>query len=89
MRVEIATLLLLSSTLLYTAEAQSSPQAIIIDTDLFGDVDDVGALAIANVLHNCGLAELKGVIVNTPSHFGAPAASVSVQALRHFPKQKL
>lgn len=51
-------------------------QAVIIDTDLMTDVDDVGALAIANVLHNCGLADLRGVAINTRSRYGALAASV-------------
>lgn len=69
-----ATLLLTSS--LSLVKVFASPQPIIIDTDLFGDVDDIGALAIANVLQNCGLADLKGVIINTPSEHGAPAASV-------------
>ncbi|EME39121.1 hypothetical protein DOTSEDRAFT_159290 [Dothistroma septosporum NZE10] len=40
------------------------------------DVDDVGALAVANVLHNCGLCDLRGVMVNTPSKYGALTASV-------------
>ena len=58
-------------------EPVNSRQPIIIDTDLFSDVDDVGALAVANILHNCGLADLKGVVLNTPSHYGPLAASVS------------
>jgi hypothetical protein len=53
-------------------------QPIIIDTDLFSDVDDVGALTIANVLHNCGLADLRGVVINSPSHYGALGASVRI-----------
>ncbi|KAI1465458.1 nucleoside hydrolase [Daldinia caldariorum] len=48
---------------------------VIIDTDLFSDVDDAGALAVANVLHNYGLADLRGVAVNTCSRYGALAAS--------------
>ena len=76
MRATITTALLLSSTFSFVAETFASRQPIIIDTDLFGDVDDVGALTIANVLHNCGLADLRGVIINTPSKYGAPAASV-------------
>jgi hypothetical protein len=59
----------------------SRGQPIIIDTDLFSDVDDVGALTIANVLHNCGLADLRGVVINSPSHYGASGASVRVYAL--------
>ncbi|EMC97468.1 hypothetical protein BAUCODRAFT_40059, partial [Baudoinia panamericana UAMH 10762] len=50
-------------------------QAIFVDTDILTDVDDVGALAIANVLHNCGLADLQGVAVNTHSRYGALAVS--------------
>lgn len=50
-------------------------KAIIIDTDIFGDVDDVGALAIANLLQNCGLADIRGVAINTHSKYGALAAS--------------
>ncbi|KAI2619269.1 nucleoside hydrolase [Hypoxylon sp. NC1633] len=49
---------------------------ILIDTDIFSDVDDVGSLAIANLLHNCGLADLRGVLVNTHSNYGALAVSV-------------
>ncbi|KAI1483537.1 nucleoside hydrolase [Daldinia eschscholtzii] len=49
---------------------------VVIDTDVFSDVDDVGALAVANVLHNYGLAELRGVAINTRSKYGALAVSV-------------
>lgn len=76
MRATVTTAILLSSTLSFVAETSASRQPIIIDTDLFGDVDDIGALTIANVLQNCGLADLRGVIINTPSMYGAPAASV-------------
>lgn len=60
-----------------TEHAIKGRQPIIIDTDLFSDVDDVGALTIANVLHNCGLADLRGIVINTPSQYGPLAASVS------------
>lgn len=80
MRVSIPTALLLPCCLVAASSAvKGHGQPIIIDTDLFGDVDDVGALTIANVLHNCGLADLRGIAINTPSQYGAPAASVSVQ----------
>ncbi|KAI0837552.1 nucleoside hydrolase [Hypoxylon sp. FL0890] len=49
---------------------------IIIDTDIFSDVDDVGSLAVANVLHSYGLADVRGVAINTHSKYGALAASV-------------
>ena len=51
-------------------------QAVIIDTDIMSDVDDVGALAVANILHNCGLADLRGIVVNTQSKYGALATNV-------------
>ncbi|KAJ9640555.1 hypothetical protein H2204_003183 [Knufia peltigerae] len=76
MRVSIPTALLLPCCLVAASSAvKGHGQPIIIDTDLFGDVDDVGALTIANVLHNCGLADLRGIAINTPSQYGAPAAS--------------
>lgn len=80
MRLAIPAAFLLSSTLAVATGAKGSGQPVIIDTDLFGDVDDVGALTIANVLHNCGLADLKGIAINTQSQYGAPAASVRVSS---------
>jgi hypothetical protein len=56
--------------------ANQSAKTVILDTDIFSDVDDVGALTVANVFHNCGLAKLAGVMVNTQSKWGALAASV-------------
>lgn len=66
----------LFASLVYASSRQHSRQAVIVDTDLFGDVDDVGALTIVNVLHNCGLADLRGIAINTHAKYGAPAASV-------------
>lgn len=53
------------------------PKPIIIDTDIFSDVDDIGALAVANTLHSCGMVDLRGVVINTDSEYGSLAASVS------------
>jgi hypothetical protein len=61
--------------------AITTKPSIIIDTDIFSGVDDVGALAIANVLHNCGLCDLKGVMINTKSQYGALATSVHILQL--------
>ena len=72
-------LLIFGSIVAFTVAAftkNHSRQPIIIDTDIFSDCDDVGALALANVLHNCGLADLRGIAINTPSKYGALAASV-------------
>lgn len=54
-------------------------QPVVIDTDIMSDVDDVGALTVANVLHNCGLADLRGIVINTHSQYGALAANVIPQ----------
>ncbi|KAL7624640.1 hypothetical protein AAE478_006209 [Parahypoxylon ruwenzoriense] len=59
-----------------TSNSNRRAKPIIIDTDIFSDVDDIGSLAVANVLHNCGLADLRGVAINTNSKYGALAASV-------------
>ena len=53
-----------------------SPKPIIIDPDIFSDVYDIGAIAVANTLHNCGKVDLRAVVINTPSEYGALAASV-------------
>jgi hypothetical protein len=52
------------------------PRPILIDTDIMSDVDDVGAITIANVLNNCGLADLRGIAINTHSKYGSLAANV-------------
>lgn len=79
-------LILAIQTVIKLALATEHPakrvQPVIIDTDLFSDVDDVGALTIANVLHNCGLADIRGIVINSPSQYGALAASVSKCALK-------
>lgn len=61
---------------LYASVVGSGRRTVIIDTDLFSDVDDVGSLAVANVLHKCGVVDMAGVAINTPSKYGALAASV-------------
>lgn len=67
---------LISASACHTINATTHKQQIIIDTDIFGDVDDVGALTVANVLQNCGLADIKGIVVDTSSRYGALAANV-------------
>lgn len=75
----LAILVLLSAT----ADCLSiglNPKPIIIDTDVFSDVDDIGAIAVANTLHSCGMVDLRAVIINTPSEYGALAVSVSTRS---------
>src|SRR3954452_6625895 len=47
------------------ARAEAAPVSLIVDTDIFSDADDVGALAIAHALQIRGEAKLIGVSVNT------------------------
>jgi hypothetical protein len=70
-------LFVLLSAIANCLSTELSPKPIIIDTDIFSDVDDIGAIAVANTLHNCGIVDLRAVIINTPSEYGALAASVS------------
>jgi hypothetical protein len=53
--------------------AASSPVPLIVDTDISTDADDAGAVAIANALQDNGQVNLLGVMVDTPSRWGAPA----------------
>lgn len=49
---------------------------LIIETDIFSDVDDVGALALAHHYADLGRAELLAIGVNTPSRYGHRAVRV-------------
>jgi hypothetical protein len=55
------------------APSTGAPVPLIIDTDLFTNADDAGALAVANALQDQGAVRLLGVMVDTPSRWGAPA----------------
>jgi len=46
---------------------------LIVETDVFSDVDDIGALAIAHALADEGRCEILAIGVNTPSIYGVPA----------------
>lgn len=79
----VSFLALLAFVSAHNTTTSTKAKAVIIDTDFFSDVDDVGALAIANVLHNCGICDLQGVMINTPSKYGALAASVRLSPREH------
>jgi len=53
----------------------SSPQRLIVDTDMGFDVDDVVAVCLANSLHMNGLVDLVGVVHNTGCHLGIGGVS--------------
>jgi inosine-uridine nucleoside N-ribohydrolase len=59
--------------------ATANASSLIIDTDIFGDVDDVGAIAIANAMADNGETELLAIVVNTHSRWSAPCAGVLTQ----------
>lgn len=75
-KLVLQTAFLGSKTTASNSSSQNGAQPIIIDTDIMSDVDDVGSLAVANVLHNCGMADLRGVVINTHSRYSALAANV-------------
>ncbi|KAI1205412.1 nucleoside hydrolase [Annulohypoxylon truncatum] len=74
-RVVLALSAFFLSVSAHNTPCSSRAKPIIIDTDIFSDVDDVGSLTVANVLHNYGLADLRGVAINTGSKYGALAAN--------------
>lgn len=55
------------------APKDRAPVHLIIDTDISDDCDDTGALAIANASQDDGKVDLLGIMVDTPSKWGAPA----------------
>ncbi|MFC4243415.1 nucleoside hydrolase [Gryllotalpicola reticulitermitis] len=52
------------------------PKRLIIETDVYSDVDDIGALAVAHHYADAGVAELISIGVNTPSRYGYRAVRV-------------
>lgn len=73
---QVTALALLASTTLCAPQAHAYRKPkLIIDADIFIGCDDAAALALANLFHARGQIELLGVMVNTPSRFGAPTVS--------------
>jgi hypothetical protein len=71
-----------SSLLLFTlfassvSSASSNKVQLIVDTDLGFDVDDVGALAVANHLADIGKCDILGVVHNTAFYEGIGGVDV-------------
>ena len=57
-----------------------SSKQIIIDTDLGGDCDDVGAISLANIMHNQGLIDIKAITYTTSLEWGP----LCVDAINHY-----
>ena len=68
------------SLALLASVADAAPQRIIVDTDMGFDVDDVGAVCLANSLHMAGLASVLAVVHNTGCTLGVGGVS----AMNHF-----
>lgn len=58
----------------------AAPQRIILDTDMGFDVDDVGAVCLANSLQMAGLAKVLAIVHNT----GCTLGIGGVSAMNHF-----
>src|SRR4051812_22271068 len=57
-----------------TARAAASPVPLIVDTDMFSDADDAGALATAFGLQQTGEADVLAVMLNKPTTRSVVAA---------------
>lgn len=62
---------LLASLTLMPARG-AAPVKVIFDTDMAGDVDDVGALTMLHALANRGEAEILGCMISAPNEFVGP-----------------
>jgi hypothetical protein len=65
---------LLACSYLLTAAAipGATPVRIIFDTDIGGDVDDAGALAVLHALADRGEAEILGVLISSKNEWAGP-----------------
>ncbi|HEV7468622.1 MAG TPA: nucleoside hydrolase [Pseudonocardia sp.] len=71
--IGVSTLMLTGAGPAGAAPPTGAPVRLIVDTDLFSDADDAGALAVAHALQDQGGVRLLGVMVNSRSRWGAPA----------------
>lgn len=67
---------LLPLALLLCAPAAAQPAKILFDTDMAGDCDDVGALAVLHALADRGEAEILAVVSNRKEKQNASAAAI-------------
>ena len=76
---------LLLIILLAVRSQHAAPVPLIIDTDLGFDVDDVGAVAVGNHLHDIGAANLLGVVHNTGFYYGIGGSVHLISFVFHQP----
>lgn len=76
--------LLLSAAVLFGVRASAdvrstrTPVKVIVDTDMFGDCDDVGAMAVLHQLADNGEVEILATVINSNNKEKAVGASVDV-----------
>jgi hypothetical protein len=80
--VVVGLLVFASIVLSVSNPAPASPVKIIIDTDISSDVDDCGALAVANTLADQGEAEIVACVVN--GHDADKASVAAVNAINTY-----
>ena len=68
----LAVCLLLTCNEAAIARPASEPTRVVLDTDMFGDIDDVLALAMLNALQDRGEARLLAVTISTDYKWCAP-----------------
>lgn len=68
----LAALALLSIAIAAPSSAAAAPVRVIYDTDMAGDVDDVGALAVLHALADLGEAEILAVGISSRNEFVGP-----------------
>jgi inosine-uridine nucleoside N-ribohydrolase len=71
----LALLILFSAALRLSTAVAAPPVQLILDTDMSGDCDDAGALALLHALADQGECQLLAVVVNRKDHTGASAAA--------------
>eukprot|EP01083_Nonionella_stella_P095305 267503_1 len=76
MEITESYLLILFCFVTFVRVKESKPVQLIIDTDLGLDVDDVGAIAVANHLQDIGACRLLGVVHNTGFYYGIGGVDV-------------
>tara|TARA_R110002049_G_scaffold27321_2_gene94081 strand:- start:189867 stop:190865 length:999 start_codon:yes stop_codon:yes gene_type:complete len=71
-------LALLFTSLFCLQATAADPVKVIFDTDMDGDCDDAGALAVLNALADAGETEILAVVTNRRGSSGASAAACDV-----------
>jgi len=72
-----AVLVLCAVVIFFPRSTQADPVKVIFDTDMCGDCDDAGALAVLNKMADAGRAEILACLANAHDRDKAIAATIS------------